>query len=495
MSSTSDYAEFRKSILEREMILRGSQTAVKKRNVPKKFTPLAPLDFNAIKREILEASSNELLPSVNYHKMEDNTSTQEFTSNNVSEKLECINEGVPVAVNKENPKQTKNKCLKPKENDSFDLDFSALSLHTPAKQNDFVSFKECTVNKPLFDSFVTPKVKNILPSKLHCSVPRTPVNVNNESVVLQPEKTPNNPKNIVCSIPRSIPDEKTFEKLQVNDVQYLILNLLGKGGSSFVYQCFCVEKRLLVAIKCVSLENAQSAQGYINEVKLLQRLQHCDRIIKLYDYQILEDEKKLFMVLEKGGEDFTTVLNNLTNQKTNIPIYMLLFYWMEMLQAVKQIHDHEIIHSDLKPSNFLWGEKGLKLIDFGIASSVQTDMTSVIKTIPEGSCNYMSPEALRNDTSSPGKNKYQLHYKSDVWSLGCILYQMVYKRTPFHHLKKLWTKLAFIMDPNHRIEYPDVTWVPVKIVNTIKKCLEYNVRLRPSVDELLREYDSNLCNI
>lgn len=500
MSSTSDYAEYRKSILENNVVLRGSQSAVKKTNdFQKKLTPLAPLDFNAIKKEILEATKRQKLE--NDLKRQEKAGTQHFISNNWSEKLESINEvdsDVPVKLDKENVEHKKITSKMKKDNDSFDLDFSVLSLHTPTKKNCPVPVtpKESTIKKPaFFNNFVTPTARNTFPSKVQCSVPRRPVNVGNKSSTITSDRTEDSPKNIVCSIPSSIPDEKTFERLVVNNVEYLILNLLGKGGSSFVYQCFCVENRLLVAIKCVSLESTVSAQGYINEVKLLQRLQHCDRIIKLYDYEILEADKKLFMVLEKAGNDFSTVLNNLSNQKTNIPIYMLLFYWMEMLQAVKQIHSHEIIHSDLKPSNFLWGEKGLKLIDFGIALSVQTDMTSVIKTIPEGSCNYMSPEALSNDTSSPGKSKYKLHYKSDVWSLGCILYQMVYKKTPFHNVKKLWTKLAYIMDPNHQIEYPEVNWVPDKIINTIKKCLQYNFRLRPSVDELLQEYDSNLCNI
>lgn len=68
----------------------------------------------------------------------------------------------------------------------------------------------------------------------------------------------------------------------------------------------------------------------------------------------------------------------------------------------------------MKPANFIQAEGGLKLIDFGISRCMQMDMTSVIKTNPEGSCNYMSPEALKNETStnldSPnyGKNKFKV---------------------------------------------------------------------------------------
>lgn len=73
-----------------------------------------------------------------------------------------------------------------------------------------------------------------------------------------------------------------------------------------------------------------------------------------------------------------------------------------------------VIHSDLKPANFLRAEGGLKLIDFGIASKVQEDMTCVFKSTQEGSCNYISPEALSLQTTgnvdSPnyGKPKYKV---------------------------------------------------------------------------------------
>lgn len=59
-----------------------------------------------------------------------------------------------------------------------------------------------------------------------------------------------------------------------------------------------------------------------------------------------------------------------------------------------------IIHSDLKPANFIQVKDSIKLIDFGIACTIQNDMTSVIKDVPEGSFNYISPEALRNDASN-----------------------------------------------------------------------------------------------
>lgn len=86
--------------------------------------------------------------------------------------------------------------------------------------------------------------------------------------------------------------------------------------------------------------------------------------------------------------------------------------------------------------------------------------------------------------------EFQINFKSDVWSLGCILYQLVYKRTPFSHIGHMYAKIAVILDPNHKIEYPEVERVPPKVINTIRKCLVHNSKSRPSISELIQEYEN-----
>ncbi|KAJ8918382.1 hypothetical protein NQ315_008077 [Exocentrus adspersus] len=578
-STTEDFSEIRKSIIGDETCNRGSCSSVKRQ--PRKLWNLRPLNLDGIKKEIEQEKISISMSIETPQKYGDqdkavaigDNGSQQNTENilkDITNTLEPIYEN-PLCEHNDNVQKPKAischrssvsvnntrleivpQVQKPK-NDSFDLDFSALSLSTPVKQDGPINNENVAVQSEPVQKFVTPKINN--KQLLGCNLStkqilKTPINgLSNASAknILMPctsvtqKIRPFVPENQLvlrstdkwgntfskslnhlaitpsqkpfqnrighksedhpCCGPIHPLRDDTFNRIVVNKTEYIMFNLLGKGGSSEVYLCYNPENKLHVAIKCVSLHNSASANDFINEVKLLHQLQTCNKIIKMYDYEILESEKKLLVVLENGGKDLSTILKQLASQKSHIPLYMLLFYWMEMLHAVKQIHSQGIIHSDLKPANFLKVDEGLKLIDFGIASSVQSDMTSVLKTKQEGSCNYISPEALITDSSTNFGNsnlntdKYKIHFKSDVWSLGCILYQLVYKRTPFQHISQLWLKLAAIMNPEHKIDYPDVEWVSPKVIGTIKKCLQYNVKLRPSVDELIDEYDAILHNI
>ncbi|XP_075227532.1 dual specificity protein kinase monopolar spindle 1 [Lycorma delicatula] len=278
------------------------------------------------------------------------------------------------------------------------------------------------------------------------------------------------------------------ETLYINNTPYVILSTLGKGGSSEVFLVLESHSSKLMAVKCVNLKSVETtiANGYLNEVELLLKLQGCDSVIHMYDHEYIEDEKLLYVVMEKGDTDLSKLLRDIQRKK-KISMSMIIYYWTEMLNAVKEIHHRGIIHSDLKPANFLLVCGRLKLIDFGIASSLQGDMTSVLKDVTTGTWNYMSPEAIRNNGNSGHGHK--INYKSDVWSLGCILYNLVYKKTPFSHITSTWGKLTAIVDESHVIKFPEKTeggeFIPAFILKTLKNCLVRDPKRRPSVKELL----------
>ena len=162
------------------------------------------------------------------------------------------------------------------------------------------------------------------------------------------------------------------------------------------------------------------------------------------------------MIMEKGDCDLHKILQSF---KSDLPLYNLISFWYQMLQCVNYIHENGVIHSDLKPANFLMIDGRLKLIDFGIASNISFDSTSIIKFSQAGTFNYISPEALidtSNDAVGDNQPKIKISKKSDVWSLGCILYLLLYKKTPFSHIKNIYNKVKLISDPNTRIDYPNL---------------------------------------
>ncbi|ETE60447.1 Dual specificity protein kinase TTK, partial [Ophiophagus hannah] len=242
------------------------------------------------------------------------------------------------------------------------------------------------------------------------------------------------------------------------------------------------EKKQLFAIKHVNLEEAdqQIIESYKNEIAHLNKLQqHSDKIIRLYDYEI--SEKNVYLVMECGNID----LNSWLKKKKTINPWERKSYWKNMLEAVHTIHQHGIVHSDLKPANFLLVDGMLKLIDFGIANQMQPDVTSIVKDSQVGTMNYMPPEAIKDMSSSAenGKSRSKISPKSDVWSLGCILYCMTYGKTPFQNITNNITKIHAIIDPNYEIMFPDIA--EKDLLDVLKNCLIRNPKQRISISELL----------
>ncbi|XP_068153900.1 dual specificity protein kinase Ttk [Drosophila tropicalis] len=278
--------------------------------------------------------------------------------------------------------------------------------------------------------------------------------------------------------------------LKIKDHEYVIVKKLGCGGSSSVYSARRQDTGNEYALKVVDLQGDPIVvKGYLNETKLLEKLQGNICVVALYDYQLLPQESTLYMVMEKGDCDLNKILQSYT---TKMPLYNLMNILYQMLQAVNYIHQNDVIHSDLKPANFLMVNGRLKLIDFGIASNISVDSTSIIKFSQAGTFNYISPEALTDISTgnSPmrGGNqpKIKISKKSDVWSLGCILYLLLYQKTPFGHIRNIYAKINAITSPSN-IEYPEIpSYYPIMLVQMAKVCLQLDPKKRPTCADLLK---------
>ncbi|MCJ1301830.1 Dual-specificity kinase, spindle pole body (SPB) duplication and spindle checkpoint function [Hypocenomyce scalaris] len=293
---------------------------------------------------------------------------------------------------------------------------------------------------------------------------------------------------------------KKRSHISVNGKLFTRLDKIGRGGSSMVYKVMA-ENYKMFALKRVNLEDADevSIRGYKGEIELLRKLEHVERVVRLFDWEVNDERRTLSVLMEMGESDLDRILRFRMNPDEAVfDISFTRYYWKEMLECVRSVHQYGIVHSDLKPANFLLVQGKLKLIDFGIANAIQDDTVNVHREQTIGTPNYMSPEALTDSNaalglpSSAGKIT-KVGKPSDVWSLGCILYQMVYGKAPFAHIGNQLARFGAITSSHHVIEFPALgvggVEIPAGLIRTLKRCLNRDQKLRPTIEQLLSSAD------
>ncbi|KAH6581552.1 hypothetical protein BASA60_002384 [Batrachochytrium salamandrivorans] len=285
--------------------------------------------------------------------------------------------------------------------------------------------------------------------------------------------------------PNPFGHSRSKDNFVVNGVSYKRMELVGRGASSKVFKVLCERDtgQSVFALKKVKLrgQDPSVVDGYINEISLLKKLSRHERIIRLVDAEINMRDGTMLMVLEYGEIDLAHILKK--SEDVPLSINLIRSYWEQMLQAVQAIHDQNIIHSDLKPANFLMVEGCLKLIDFGIAKTIPNDTTNIQRDHQTGTANYMAPEAIVFVENNGVRESYvKLGRSSDVWSLGCILYQFVYGSPPFGQMT-LVQKLSAIVDPRHQIVYPATEDQMAPLI--IQGCLQRDPKHRMTIQELM----------
>ena len=281
----------------------------------------------------------------------------------------------------------------------------------------------------------------------------------------------------------------TRNLLSVNEVEYEKIELLGRGGSSKVYKVKNVNNNKIYALKRVMFDefDDSSVNGFKGEIELLKKLEHEKRVVKLVQYQM--ENGVLFLIMECGDHDLSQILNQRINMRLDIEF--IRYYAREMLKCVKVVHDAGIVHSDLKPANFVLVKGILKIIDFGIANAVPDHTVNIYRETQIGTPNYMAPEALvamNNQSESDNQNKWKVGKPSDIWSCGCIIYQMIYGRPPYGSFQGQ-NRLLAIMNPEVKIVFSEKTSnnerIPRSALEIMKACLMRNPNKRWSVDKVL----------
>lgn len=264
----------------------------------------------------------------------------------------------------------------------------------------------------------------------------------------------------------------------VNGTPFTQVSTIGRGGSSKVYQVQDPSGGLW-ALKRVTTENPKQFEALKNEVALLRQLRHQEQVIQVLDAEIDPVRGRIHIVMEQGESD----LGRYLREVPELDLAGIQSLWRQMLEAVEVIHQARIVHSDLKPMNFVLVKGKLKVIDFGIAKQISNDTTNVIRENTVGTVSYMAPEAIKQGT-------FKISRAADVWSLGVILYQMVYGRTPLSHLDTMQQLLA-LTDANTVIAFPSehrlsnhAEITKAQLQDVLRRCLQRDPRKRPSLREL-----------
>jgi len=270
----------------------------------------------------------------------------------------------------------------------------------------------------------------------------------------------------------------TEDIIYVNSVPYWKLNLLGRGGTSRVFRVLSPD-RSIYAIKQVDKEGVDSVNldQFTEEVKLLEKLNSFNCIISLIDKEVTP--KFINIVLECGEIDLATILSRHKEGLLNQMNYLRL-YWQQILEAVSVIHKERIVHGDLKPQNFVMVKGSLKLIDFGIAKAIRGNTTNIERENISGTLNYLAPETLTATTNGISK----CGRPADIWSLGCILYQMVYGKAPLakEGIVSSFNIIAWLTS-SQKVSIPQP--IPSSLAIVISLCLDRDPKNRPTVSNLL----------
>ena len=254
---------------------------------------------------------------------------------------------------------------------------------------------------------------------------------------------------------------------------YLITKELGKGSYATVKLAMHKITKFKYAIKIYtkeSLLDPQKRSTVKNEINILKQLNH-NNIMKLYE--VINCPKYLYLVLEyiKG----ISLLELIKSEKCHyIEQNRAIKLFIQIVKAVSYCQSKNINHRDIKLENILILEDDtIKLIDFGFAVKSSKDTYQKLLC---GTPSYMPPEIVN-------KEKYIAQY-SDVWSLGVLLYTMLYGRFPFR--AKEDEKLFKLINRCHVI-FPDNIEVDAYIKNLIKKIINFNPKLRPTPEEIINE--------
>jgi serine/threonine-protein kinase len=244
--------------------------------------------------------------------------------------------------------------------------------------------------------------------------------------------------------------------------RYKIEALLGQGGMSAVYKATDPNLKRVVAVKLIHPHLSSDGTFVLrfeSEASAVASLRH-PNIVQVYDFN--NDEGVYYMVLEFiPGETLQDRMHRLSDTGRQLSVQDALKFTINIADAVGYAHQRGMVHRDIKPANIMLDVQGQAiLMDFGIVKILGGDSHTSTGAVV-GTARYMPPEVIRGEVAD---------HRSDIYSLGVTLYEMLSGRPPFVADSAMTLMMMHLNDP-----VPDIRGfrkdAPPEIVEILEKCL------------------------
>ncbi|PWT98418.1 MAG: hypothetical protein C5B53_06695 [Candidatus Melainabacteria bacterium] len=270
--------------------------------------------------------------------------------------------------------------------------------------------------------------------------------------------------------------------------RYVIDSVIGKGASGVVYKARRIQRGDIVAIKV--LHNHLGAEGnsldrFLREAIAASKLRN-PHIITIWDSGVTDDGQPFFVMDYLEG----ITLGRLIKTTSQIPFSRVLSIIKQVTDALGEAHKQGIVHRDLKPENIILqvtdaGEDFVKLLDFGV-SDLPADSPRVDKPKSvAGSPAYMSPEQCQG---------FQLDARSDIYSLGIVVFEMLTGRRPFRVDDHVSLMFLHVSEPPMKLAEarPEINYPPALQAAISKALAKVTSQRQASVEEFYQELGAAL---
>ncbi|MBQ6092155.1 MAG: Stk1 family PASTA domain-containing Ser/Thr kinase, partial [Clostridia bacterium] len=261
------------------------------------------------------------------------------------------------------------------------------------------------------------------------------------------------------------------------DGRYEIIEIIGVGGMAVVYKAFDNIDNRIVAVKILKdeyLTNEEFRRRFKNESKAIAVLSH-PNIVKVYDVSYGDRLQYIVMEYVEG-----ITLKEYIEQQGVIDTREAVYFVTQILRALQHAHDKGIVHRDIKPQNIMLISDGtIKVTDFGIARFSRSETKTMTETAI-GSVHYISPEQAKGSVTDS---------KSDLYSVGVVLYEMLTGKLPFQSDNPVSVALMHLQKDPARPRQLNPN-IPVGLEQIIMRAMQKNPNDRyQSASEMLVDID------